>query len=119
MKSKCSMRQEFVIGGYTLSSASDNAIGSLALGVYEEGKLCHVGRVGTGYTADIAEMLLGRLKPLGIDDSPFGEKLTALARRDLHYVRPELVAEVEFRARSEMAICAMHHSAACGRQAGG
>ncbi|WP_421461097.1 DNA ligase D [Agrobacterium tumefaciens] len=100
VKSKCSMRQEFVIGGYTLSSASDNAIGSLALGVYEEGKLRHVGRVGTGYTADIAEMLLGRLKPLGIDDSPFGEKLTALARRDLHYVRPELVAEVEFRAWS-------------------
>ncbi|MNL10549.1 putative ATP-dependent DNA ligase YkoU [compost metagenome] len=94
------MRQEFVIGGYTLSSASDNAIGSLALGVYEEGKLRHVGRVGTGYTADIAEMLLGRLKPLGIDDSPFGEKLTALARRDLHFVKPELVAEVEFRAWS-------------------
>lgn len=100
VKSKCSMRQEFVIGGYTLSSASDNAIGSLALGVYEEGKLRHVGRVGTGYTADIAEMLLGRLKPLGIDDSPFGEKLTALARRDLHFVKSELVAEVEFRAWS-------------------
>lgn len=100
VKSKCSMRQEFVIGGYTLSSASDHAIGSLALGVYEEGKLRHVGRVGTGYTADIAEMLLGRLKPLGIDDSPFGEKLTALARRDLHFVKPELVAEVEFRAWS-------------------
>lgn len=100
VKSKCSMRQEFVIGGYTLSSASDNAIGSLALGVYEEGNLRHVGRVGTGYTADIAEMLLGRLKPLGIDDSPFGEKLTALARRDLHFVKPELVAEVEFRAWS-------------------
>lgn len=100
VKSKCSMRQEFVIGGYTLSSASDNAIGSLALGVYEEGKLRHVGRVGTGYTADVAEMLLGRLKPLGIDDSPFGEKLTALARRDLYFVKPELVAEVEFRAWS-------------------
>uniref|UniRef100_UPI0028A88020 non-homologous end-joining DNA ligase n=1 Tax=Rhizobium sp. TaxID=391 RepID=UPI0028A88020 len=61
VKSKCSKRQEFVIGGYTLSSSSDHAIGSLALGVYEDGKLRHVGRVGTGYTAEVAEMLLGRL----------------------------------------------------------
>ncbi|MGP4688202.1 DNA ligase D [Agrobacterium pusense] len=100
VKSKCSMRQEFVIGGYTVSSASDHAIGSLALGVYEKGKLRHVGRVGTGYTGEVAEMLLGRLKPLAQKESPFGEKLTALARRDLHYVKPDLVAEVEFRAWS-------------------
>lgn len=100
VKSKCSMRQEFVIGGYTVSSTSDHAIGSLALGVYENGKLRHVGRVGTGYTGEMAEMLLGKLKPLERKESPFGEKLTALARRDLHFVKPELVAEVEFRAWS-------------------
>ena len=45
-------------------------------------------------------MLLGQLKPLEREESPFGEKLTALARRDLHFVKPELVAEVEFRAWS-------------------
>lgn len=71
VKSKCAMRQEFVIGGYTLSSSSDHAIGSLALGVYEDGKLRHVGRVGTGYTAEVAEMLLGRLTPLESKESPF------------------------------------------------
>ncbi|WP_191217876.1 DNA ligase D [Agrobacterium salinitolerans] len=100
VKSKCSMRQEFVIGGYTVSSTSDQAIGSLALGVYEKGKLRHVGRVGTGYTGDVAEMIFSRLKPLERKGSPFGDKLTALARRDLHFVEPELVAEVEFRAWS-------------------
>ncbi|WLD99258.1 DNA ligase D [Agrobacterium leguminum] len=100
VKSKCSMRQEFVIGGYTVSSTSDHAIGSLALGVYENGKLRHVGRVGTGYTGEMAEMLLGRLKPLERKDSAFDGRLTALARRDLHFVKPELVAEVEFRAWS-------------------
>jgi len=100
VKSKCSMRQEFVIGGYTVSSASEHAIGSLALGVYENGKLRHVGRVGTGYSGDVAEMIFSRLKPLERKDSPFGDKLTALARRDLHFVTPELVAEVEFRAWS-------------------
>ena len=100
VKSKCSMRQEFVIGGYTVSSTSEHAIGSLALGVYENGKLRHVGRVGTGYSGDVAEMIFSRLKPLERRDSPFGDKLTALARRDLHFVTPELVAEVEFRAWS-------------------
>jgi bifunctional non-homologous end joining protein LigD len=100
VKSKCSMRQEFLIGGYTLSSTSEHAIGSLALGVYEEGKLRHVGRVGTGFTVDVAEMLLGRLKPLESKESPFGEKLTVLARRDLRFVNPELAVEVEFRAWS-------------------
>ncbi|MBP2550562.1 bifunctional non-homologous end joining protein LigD [Neorhizobium galegae] len=97
VKSKCSLRQEFVIGGYTLSSTSDQAIGSLALGVYKEGKLSHVGRVGTGFTASVAEMLFKRLEQTTTKDSPFSEKLSALARRDLHYVTPIAVAEVEFR----------------------
>lgn len=97
IKSKCSSGQEFVIGGYTLSSSSDQAIGSLALGVYENGALRHVGRVGTGFTGATAEMIFDKLKPLAQTQSPFSQKLTALARRDLHYVKPELVAEVEFR----------------------
>ncbi|MEN0117931.1 MAG: DNA ligase D [Agrobacterium cavarae] len=97
IKSKCSSGQEFVIGGYTLSFSSDQAIGSLALGVYENGKLRHVGRVGTGFTGATAEMIFDRLKPQTQTESPFSQKLTALARRDLHYVKPELVAEVEFR----------------------
>ena len=100
IKSKCSMRQEFVIAGFTTSSTSQSAIGSLALGVYEGGKLRHIGRVGTGYTSRIAEDLHRKLEPLQQDKSPFADKLTALARRDLHYVKPELVAEVEFRAWS-------------------
>ncbi len=97
IKSKCSSRQEFVIGGYTLSSNSDEAIGSLALGVYDEDGLNHVGRVGTGFTADVAEKLFQTLQPLTQKESPFADKLTALAKRDLIYVKPQIVAEVEFR----------------------
>ncbi|SFZ81264.1 bifunctional non-homologous end joining protein LigD [Devosia enhydra] len=98
VKSKCSARQEFVIGGYVLSSVSDKAIGSLVLGVNEEGGLRPVGRVGTGFTAKVAADLFKRLDPLRTDDSPFAEKLTADARRGVRFVKPELVAEVEFRA---------------------
>ncbi|MBS1165133.1 MAG: ATP-dependent ligase [Proteobacteria bacterium] len=98
VKSKCSARQEFVIGGYVPSTVSRKAVGSLALGVYEDGKLRHVGRVGTGFGADVAEFLQTKLERLRTDEKPFENALTADECRGLRYVRPELVAEVEFRA---------------------
>ncbi|MGR9169579.1 DNA ligase D [Rhizobium sp. KDH_Rht_773_N] len=100
IKSKCSHRQEFVIGGYVPSTSMKNAIGSLAMGYYEDGALKHVGRVGTGFTVATAEMLYQCLSAMETKHSPFGDELTAEERRGLHYVKPELVAEVEFRAWS-------------------
>ncbi|KGJ12413.1 DNA ligase D (plasmid) [Paracoccus versutus] len=98
IKSKCSARQEFVVAGYVPSSVSRRAIGSLILGVYEQGGLQHVGRVGTGFSAAVAEDLFRRLERMRIPDSPFAARLTADEARQARYVRPELVAEVEFRA---------------------
>lgn len=100
VKSKCSQRQEFVIGGFATSSVSAQAIGSLALGVFEKGKLQHVGRVGTGFSHATAEILFERLSAIEQGESPFDGALSADARRGLTFVRPELVAEVEFRAWS-------------------
>jgi len=97
VKSKCSMRQEFVIAGFVNSTATRNAIGSLVLGVYEGDALHHVGRVGTGFSHRLAQDLHERLSVLKRSDSPFGEKLAAEARRGVTFVEPELVAEVEFR----------------------
>ncbi len=100
IKSKCSQRQEFVIGGYVPSTAMKNAIGSLAMGYYEDDALKHVGRVGTGYTVATAQMLYERLSAMEMKQNSFDDKLTAEERRGLHYVKPQLVAEVEFRAWS-------------------
>ena len=97
LKSKCGARQEFVIGGYVRSSVSANAIGSLVLGVFEDGRLRHVGRVGTGYSARMAEELFHLLQPLTRDDSAFAERLSAEEKRGVVFVEPSLVAEVEFR----------------------
>jgi bifunctional non-homologous end joining protein LigD len=97
VKSKCSARQEFVIAGYVPSSVSKTAIGSLVTGYYEEGRLTHAGRVGTGYSNRTAQSLFKALQALRIDKSPFADKLTALERRDVVFVEPKLVAEVEFR----------------------
>ncbi|MBX4865750.1 DNA ligase D [Rhizobium bangladeshense] len=100
IKSKCSHRQEFVIGGYVPSTSMKNAIGSLAMGYYQGGELKHVGRVGTGYTAATAQMLYEKLSRLTQNENSFDDKLTSEERRGLIYVKPQLVGEVEFRAWS-------------------
>ena len=98
VKSKCTSRQEFVVAGYVPSSTGRNAIGSLVMGLYEGEDLVHVGRVGTGYSTTVAADLFERLRGMKRAKSPFSEKLTADERRDVVFVEPELVAEVEFRA---------------------
>jgi bifunctional non-homologous end joining protein LigD len=100
IKSKCSKRQEFVIGGYVPSTATKNAIGSLAMGYYQDGKLKHAGRVGTGYSVSTAQMLYDRLSAIEQKKSTFDDALTTEERRGLIYVQPRLVAEVEFQAWS-------------------
>ena len=50
IKLKCDKRQEFVIGGYTLSDKKTSGVSSLLLGIYEGEKLVYAGRAGTGFT---------------------------------------------------------------------
>jgi bifunctional non-homologous end joining protein LigD len=100
VKSKCSKRQEFVVGGYVPSTATRGAIGSLAMGYYKDGKLKHAGRVGTGYSVATAQMLYDRLSASEQKKSVFDDTLTAQERQGLVYVQPRLVAEVEFQAWS-------------------
>ncbi len=96
-KAKCSARQEFVIGGFVPSTATRNAIGSLVLGVYEGDAFRHVGRVGTGFTAATAAALYKRLEPARVSASPFAAALSAADARQVRFVHPELVAEVDTR----------------------
>ena len=96
-KSKCINREEFVVAGYTPSTATRNAIGSLALGTRDAGKFIHVGRAGTGFTQRLAQSLYKELQPLRIQRSPFANALSSEERRGLVFVEPRLVAEVEFR----------------------
>lgn len=98
IKSKCSARQEFVIGGYVPSTAAARAVGSLVLGVYEGDDLVYVGRVGTGFSVKMAQDLFKQFEKMEVSDSPFVGVLTAEQRRKVRFVRPERVAEVEFRA---------------------
>lgn len=98
VKSKCSARQEFVIGGFVTSTGSPRAVGSLVMGLFEGKALRPVGRVGTGFSLKVAEELMSRLQALETDRSPFDPPLQGIEKRGVRYVRPELVAEVDFRA---------------------
>jgi len=94
LKTKCTMRQEFVVVGYVDSNAH-RGIGALALGYYVDEKLRYAGRVGTGFDHRTALDLAKRLKPMIIDRVPFAD-LPSAARRGVHWVEPELVCEVAF-----------------------
>jgi bifunctional non-homologous end joining protein LigD len=100
LKVKSAHRQEFVIAGYAPHTNSSRAVGSLILGEYRDGKLTHIGRAGTGYTAETARELWKKLHPLEIPKAPFqgGRPSGYVARNLARWVKPELVAEVEFRA---------------------
>jgi bifunctional non-homologous end joining protein LigD len=98
LKSKCIQVDEFVVIGYLVSNASPNAIGALVAGYYERKQLTYAGRVGTGYTQRVASDLMRRLKPLRVETSPVKAPLTNLQRKDVVWVRPELVAQIEYRA---------------------
>src|SRR5262249_51496546 len=55
------------------------------------------GRVGTGFSAKVARELWTLLEKRRNDKQPFEAKLSADERRDVRWVEPEQVAEVEFR----------------------
>jgi bifunctional non-homologous end joining protein LigD len=98
IKTKCANAQEFVVGGYVPSTVLPRAIGSLVLGYNDDqGKLVYAGRMGTGYTREIARDLWKRLHPLEIDKPPFDRMPATERRRDTHWAEPRLVVESEFR----------------------
>ncbi len=96
VKTKCLLRQEFVVVGWTDPGGSRKGFGALVIGLHGDGGLRYTGRVGTGFTqASIAE-ILGRLEPLAVDEPPVVNAPKGAAGRAIHWVRPELVAEVSF-----------------------
>ena len=95
LKLKCVHEQEFVIGGFTLPSNGSHGVGALLLGYYDGGKLIYAGRTGTGFTQKTHRVLRDQLDELRQKTSPF-EKLPAEAGRGAIWVKPKLVAQVNF-----------------------
>ena len=96
VKTKCHNAQEFVVAGFSPSAALPKAIGALTVAFHENGKLRYAGRVGTGYTQEIARDLWQRLQPLRIDRPPVTLPKDE-RRKNVIWVKPQMVVETEFR----------------------
>jgi bifunctional non-homologous end joining protein LigD len=95
LKIKIVKRQECVIGGYTDPRGSREHFGSVVLGLYDDGgKLIPVGQAGSGFTFQTHEAMWKKLEKLKTDRNPFFGKVES--DRRVHYVKPELVAEIKF-----------------------
>lgn len=73
LKIKVSKRQEVVIAGFTKNEDTAKYFSSLLLGVYENGELHYVGKVGTGFSDKVQKQMMEQFKPLITDKSPFEE----------------------------------------------
>lgn len=98
-KTKCSRRQELVVGGFTEPEGGREGVGALLLGHYDGGDLRWAGKVGTGAgwnTAYLRE-LRRKLDRLSSPKSFFSPPVSdAGVRRKARWVKPELVVEVAF-----------------------
>ncbi len=95
LKFKCLNSQEFVIGGWTEPQGSRVGFGALLIGYYDgNGKLISAGKVGTGFNQASLTSLAKALAQLERAGSPFDSG--PVPRSAVHWVRPELVAEVGF-----------------------
>jgi len=93
LKLKCVHEQELVIGGWTDPEGSRTGFGALLVGYFDERGLRYAGRVGTGFDRRVLADLGARLQALAADASPFVDRVPG---RGVHWVRPELVAEIGF-----------------------
>ena len=94
LKIKCQLRQEFVIGGYTVPQGTRAHFGALHLGLYDKGELVYVSKVGTGFDERTLKTISEKLRPLERPTSPFARGTPG--GRGHHWVEPRIVGEIRF-----------------------
>ena len=92
-KAKCRGGHEVVVGGWTTTAGRFR---SLLVGVHRGDHFVYVGRVGTGYSETKVKHLLPRLQAAAAATSPFTGAGGPGNAPDINWLRPELVAEIEF-----------------------
>ncbi|TDK37583.1 DNA ligase D [Rhizobium deserti] len=92
-KSKCRAGHEVVIGAY---ATTNGKFRSLLVGVNRGDHFVYVGRVGTGYGASVVDKLLPKLQEMKASKSPFTGISAPKKSPDIVWLKPDLVAEIEF-----------------------
>lgn len=95
LKIKIRHTLEAVIGGFTEPEGSRAHFGSIVLGLYDkQGRLIHVGQAGSGFNQKSLDEIWKLLKKRETKQNPFYGEVEAL--RKVYWVKPELVAEIEY-----------------------
>jgi DNA ligase D-like protein (predicted ligase) len=94
LKFKCSKQQEFVIVGYTDPQGARTGFGALLVGFYSGSNLMYAGKVGTGFNTETLRTLTKKLKSIEVSTPIVKGK--GLPRKNAHWVKPELVAQIAF-----------------------
>jgi bifunctional non-homologous end joining protein LigD len=97
VKVKCFNQQEFVIGGFSAPEGSREQFGALLLGYFEAGSFRFAGKVGTGFSTETLRKLASLLRTRIVAKPAFVNPPTGADARGVTWVRPELVAQVQFR----------------------
>jgi bifunctional non-homologous end joining protein LigD len=95
-KSKCLLRQEVVVGGFTEGEGGPGLLGALLAGTWDGGRLAFAGKVGTGWTTEAGSALRRRLEAAEVPACPFTPRPPGWPGKHARWVRPSLVAEVVF-----------------------
>jgi bifunctional non-homologous end joining protein LigD len=103
LKIKIRHRIECVIGGYTQPEGSRAHFGSIVLGLYDnQARLIHVGQAGSGFNQKSLGEIWKMLQQRETKQKPFYGEVEAL--RKVTWVKPELIAEIEYAEWTEGAI---------------
>jgi bifunctional non-homologous end joining protein LigD len=109
IKHRINLGQEFVIGGYT---PGPHGLDSIIVGFYRGKELIYVARIRNGFIPASRRTVFGKLGPFVTSKCPFvnlpetgrsrwGEPLDADKMKKCVWVRPELVAQIEFQEWTE------------------
>ena len=104
IKHRVNLGQEFVVGGFT---PGPHGLDAIIVGYYRGKDLIYVARTRNGFVPASRRRAFEKLRPLVTPKCPFvnlpetrkarwGEALTAEKMKKCIWVRPEIVAQVEF-----------------------
>jgi bifunctional non-homologous end joining protein LigD len=93
VKYKIHASDSFLLCGFT--EGERDHFGALVLGIFDGGKLKWAGNVGTGFDRKTMKAIYDKLAPLATPKCPL-EPDKNLPKKDVTWVRPELVCEVKF-----------------------
>jgi bifunctional non-homologous end joining protein LigD len=92
-KAKCRGGQEVVIGGWW---GDKDTLRSIQVGTFRDGGFAYMGSVGTGFNSRNVPPLLKALRGVTRKDSPFTVGVKPPRAKQINWVDPKLVAEVEY-----------------------